>query len=150
MDRARGRFLATGGPGAQARRQAGERSRPGTRPSSRDGSTYQRERLGLGPGVSSMVCSAWASAGRWKSPRELVTASEANRKASDREADVMEAGSEGCQAAGSRHDGRSRKAPPFAVRAMPPPGDENPSESTTGHCAARVLRGLAAGLKSAS
>jgi hypothetical protein len=42
---------------------------------------------------------AWASTWRWKSSRELVTASEANRRASDREAGVKEAGSE---AAGRR------------------------------------------------
>jgi hypothetical protein len=42
---------------------------------------------------------AWASTWRWKSSRELVTASEANRRASFREAGVKEAGSE---AAGRR------------------------------------------------
>ena len=42
---------------------------------------------------------AWASTWRWKSSRELVTASEANRRASDREDGVKEAGSE---AAGRR------------------------------------------------
>src|SRR5260370_13027113 len=40
------------------------------------------------------VCPAWALTWRWKSSRELVTASEANRRASDREAGVKEAGSE--------------------------------------------------------
>jgi len=45
------------------------------------------------------VCPAWALTRRWKSSRELVTASEANRRASDREAGVKEAGSE---AAGRR------------------------------------------------
>jgi hypothetical protein len=42
---------------------------------------------------------AWASTWRWKPSRELVTASEANRRASDREDGVKEAGSE---AAGRR------------------------------------------------
>src|SRR5450759_3874373 len=37
---------------------------------------------------------AWASTWRWESSRELVTASEANRRASFREAGVKEAGSE--------------------------------------------------------
>src|SRR3979411_1012477 len=50
------------------------------------------------PGLSD-VRPAWASTWRWKSSRELVTASEANRRASDREAGVKEAGSE---AAGRR------------------------------------------------
>jgi hypothetical protein len=36
---------------------------------------------------------AWASTWRWKSSRELVTAGEATRRASDREAGVKEAGS---------------------------------------------------------
>ena len=40
------------------------------------------------------VCPAWALTRRWKSSRELVTASEANRRASDGEAGVKEAGSE--------------------------------------------------------
>ena len=37
---------------------------------------------------------AWASTWRWESSRELVTASEASRRASFREAGVKEAGSE--------------------------------------------------------
>jgi hypothetical protein len=37
---------------------------------------------------------AWASTWRWKSSRELVTASEANHRASFREGGVKEAGSE--------------------------------------------------------
>ena len=37
---------------------------------------------------------AWASTWRWKSSRELVTASEVNRRALDREDGVKEAGSE--------------------------------------------------------
>src|ERR1035437_10956127 len=39
-----------------------------------------------------LVRPAWASTWRWKSSRELVTVSEANRRASDREAGVKEAG----------------------------------------------------------
>jgi len=46
-----------------------------------------------------LVRPAWASTWRWKSSRELVTVSEANRRASDREDGVKEAGSE---AAGRR------------------------------------------------
>ncbi len=42
---------------------------------------------------------AWALTWRWKSSRELVTASEGNRRVSDREAGVKEAGNE---AAGRR------------------------------------------------
>ena len=41
-----------------------------------------------------MVRPAWALTWRWKSSRELVTASEVNRRASDREDGVKEAGSE--------------------------------------------------------
>jgi hypothetical protein len=46
-----------------------------------------------------LVRPAWASTWRWKSSRELVTASEVNRRASGREDGVKEAGSE---AAGRR------------------------------------------------
>jgi len=42
----------------------------------------------------SFVRPAWASTRRWKSSRKQVTATEANRRAPDREADVKEAGSE--------------------------------------------------------
>src|SRR5208282_3095569 len=51
---------------------------------------------------------AWASTWRWKSSRELVTASEANRRASFREAGVKEAGSE----AAGRRIGTGYKAEP--------------------------------------
>jgi hypothetical protein len=51
------------------------------------------------PPPLALVRPAWASTWRWKSSRELVTASEANRRASDREGGVKEAGSE---AAGRR------------------------------------------------
>ena len=51
---------------------------------------------------------AWASTWRWKSFRELVTASEANRRASDREAGVKEAGSE----AAGRRTGTGYEAEP--------------------------------------
>src|ERR1700738_696504 len=54
------------------------------------------------------VCPAWALTRRWKSSRELVTASEANRRASDREAGVKEAGSE----AAGRRTGTGKKAGP--------------------------------------
>ena len=50
-------------------------------------------------GGLSVVRPAWASTWRWKSSRERVIASEANRRASFREASVKEAGSE---AAGRR------------------------------------------------
>jgi hypothetical protein len=43
-----------------------------------------------------LVRPAWASTRRWKSSRELVTASEVNRRASDREAGVKEAGERSC------------------------------------------------------
>jgi hypothetical protein len=39
---------------------------------------------------------AWASTWRWESCRELVIASEANRRASFREAGVKEAGERSC------------------------------------------------------
>jgi hypothetical protein len=56
---------------------------------------------------------AWASTWRWKSSRELVTASEVNRRASIREEGVKEAGSKaagrrtgtGYEAASSRASG---------------------------------------------
>jgi hypothetical protein len=65
--------------------------------------------------VSLFVRPAWASTWRWKSSRELVTASEAHRRASDREAGVKEAGSEaagrrtgtGCEAELSRASGQT-------------------------------------------
>ena len=55
-----------------------------------------------------LVRPAWALTWRWKSSRELVTASEANRRASDREAGVKEAGSE----AAGRRTGSGYKAEP--------------------------------------
>ena len=57
-----------------------------------------REKAGGDAGLF-RVRPAWASTWRWKSSRELVIASEANRRASFREAGVKEAGSE---AAGRR------------------------------------------------
>ena len=44
--------------------------------------------------LSFFVRPAWASTWRWKSSRKLVTASEVNRRAWDREAGVKEAGNE--------------------------------------------------------
>ena len=54
------------------------------------------------------VCPAWALTRRWKSSRELVTASEVKRRASDREAGVKEAWNE----AAGRRTGTGYKAEP--------------------------------------
>ena len=44
--------------------------------------------------LRALVRPAWALTWRWKSSRELVTVSEVNRRASDREDGVKEAGNE--------------------------------------------------------
>jgi hypothetical protein len=61
------------------------------------------------------VYPAWALTRRWKSSRELVTASEAKRRASDREAGVKEAWSE---AAGRRTGDRIRGGAEQGERAV--------------------------------
>jgi hypothetical protein len=61
------------------------------------------------------VCPAWALTRRWKSSRELVTASEVKRRASDREAGVKEAWIE---AAGRRTGDRIRGGAEQGERAV--------------------------------
>jgi len=57
---------------------------------------------------SSLVRPAWALTWRWESSPELITASEANRRASDREDGVKEAGNE----AAGRRTGTGYEAEP--------------------------------------
>ena len=57
-------------------------------------SEVETDAIALRAVASLLVRPAWALTWRWKSSRELVTASEANRRASDREDGVKEAGSE--------------------------------------------------------